>query len=284
MQSPNSAQLEAFFVCAQTKNFTQAAQRLHITQSALSQRIMNLEESLETTLFIRDRSGLRLTEAGDILLRYSIVKEKIEADWLGQIRKKADGALSGQLRIGGYSSIMRSVVLPSLSGLLNDQAIQLRLVTRELYELNALLKSGEIDFMLHSEPHESETFTQELLGYEKLVLIRKRGSADSETYLDHDERDRTTLDFLKLKRSEKIHRHYLDDIYGIIDGVHLGFGQAVVPWQLIKEDRQIEIVKKYKPQMSPVYLIYYQQPYYSKLQLKAIELLKSQARLALSDK
>jgi DNA-binding transcriptional LysR family regulator len=282
MLTLNSSQIEAFLACAQTKNFTLAAHRLHITQSALSQRIMNLEEILETTLLIRDRTGLRLTEAGETLLRYSLVKEKMESDVLDEIKSARSDRVTGVLRIGGYSSVMRSVILPSLKGLIQDHTkTQLKMITRELYELPSLLKSGEVDFLLHAEPMQNENLTY-LLGHEKLVLIKKKGAADSDVYLDHDEQDMTTLNFLNQKKNQKIHRHYLDDIYSIIDGVHMGLGQAVVPVQLIENDKHVEIVKKYKSQISPVYLIYYQQSYYSKLQSQAIERLLKNTRQILN--
>jgi DNA-binding transcriptional LysR family regulator len=57
-----TAQLEAFEEVAKLRNFSKAAKALHITQSALSQRIINLESELEVALFIRDPSGLRLTD------------------------------------------------------------------------------------------------------------------------------------------------------------------------------------------------------------------------------
>ena len=58
----NSSQLEAFSTIAKTLNFTRAAEQLHVTQSALSQRIAKLEGDLEATLFVRDRNALRLTD------------------------------------------------------------------------------------------------------------------------------------------------------------------------------------------------------------------------------
>ncbi len=46
----SARQLEAFLAAAQLRNFTKAASRLHLTQSALSQRIQKLEDVLDTCL------------------------------------------------------------------------------------------------------------------------------------------------------------------------------------------------------------------------------------------
>ncbi|HKP10974.1 MAG TPA: LysR family transcriptional regulator, partial [Blastocatellia bacterium] len=50
-------QLETFRVVAETLNFTRAAERLHLTQSAVSHQIKALEEELGEPLFIRAKRG-----------------------------------------------------------------------------------------------------------------------------------------------------------------------------------------------------------------------------------
>lgn len=66
--SLSSLHLDAFFTAAQLLNFSQAAKQLHITQSALSQRIKALEEDLSLRLFVRKPRGVELSVAGERLL------------------------------------------------------------------------------------------------------------------------------------------------------------------------------------------------------------------------
>ncbi len=61
--------LRIFYIVAQTKNITKAADRLGGSQSAISRQITTLEHSLNTTLFHRRARGLLLTEQGEILLK-----------------------------------------------------------------------------------------------------------------------------------------------------------------------------------------------------------------------
>ena len=63
-------QLKAFYEVARQGSFTKAALSLALTQSALSHRIKNLESHLETSLFVRASTGIRLTETGKKLLQY----------------------------------------------------------------------------------------------------------------------------------------------------------------------------------------------------------------------
>lgn len=270
--SLNSAGLDAFYCCAQVGHFTRAAHRLHITQSALSQRIKNLESQLGSTLIIRERSGLRLTEAGEQLLRYCQTKDQLETEVVAGINNDLQQGPSGKIRIGGFSSILRSVILPTLSPLIKEHPqIQIKLITRELYELRPLLKSGEIDFMILDQDLAQEGYFTHLLGYEKNIQVQKHGFKAPDIYLDHDEEDKTTFRYLKKKTAVGLQRRFLDDIYGIIDGVRLGIGRAIVPLHMVQDLKDIEIVDPEKYFTSPVVLHYYQQPFYSKLHLRIVK-------------
>lgn len=60
--------LEAFVTLAQTLNFTEAAERLFISQSAISRQIGRLEDELDTELLLRNRREVELTPAGRVFL------------------------------------------------------------------------------------------------------------------------------------------------------------------------------------------------------------------------
>ncbi|MGY0398761.1 MAG: LysR family transcriptional regulator [Ostreibacterium sp.] len=62
------SQLEAFVAVAELQSFSKAAERLYITQPAISKRIANLEYQLDVTLFERFGQRIQLTEAGTTLL------------------------------------------------------------------------------------------------------------------------------------------------------------------------------------------------------------------------
>jgi LysR family cyn operon transcriptional activator len=64
------SQLRTFRAVAEALNFTRAAERLHLTQSAVSHQIKALEEELGEPLFIRAKRGVKLSQAGKIALEY----------------------------------------------------------------------------------------------------------------------------------------------------------------------------------------------------------------------
>lgn len=271
----SSNYLEAFMVCAQIGNFTKASERLHITQSALSQRVLNLEEELGVTLFIRERQGARLTDSGEKLLRYCVAKDAIEKETIEDLKRSSSGEISGTIRIGGFSSIMRSFILPALSSILHkNENVRLSFISREMDELPGYLRRGEIDFMVLSTELSHHGFETIDLGVERNVLIEKRGYKGPNVYLDHDENDQVTAKYLKMiNLKTQYTRNFMDDVYGLIDGVKNGLGRAVVPRHLVDGDGELKIISD-KELKIPIYLHYYSQPYYSKLHALVVKTLK----------
>ena len=65
----NEKRIQYLLTVAQEQNITTAAKKLYISQPALSRMILDVEQELGAPLFIRDRSALRLTQAGEVYLR-----------------------------------------------------------------------------------------------------------------------------------------------------------------------------------------------------------------------
>lgn len=89
-------QLETFLAVAQERSFSRAAQRLHRTQSAISQTISKLEEELGETLFDRSSRDGTLTDAGHLLVEYAeeLLNLRSEAhDALVELRQLHQGKL-----------------------------------------------------------------------------------------------------------------------------------------------------------------------------------------------
>lgn len=276
----SSAQLEAFVAVARERHFSNASKTLGITQSALSLRIKNLEEEIGTTLFIRNRAGVQLTDTAQALLRYCRIKDALESEMLNSLHPAPGSPLAGVLRIGGFSTVMRSVILPALSPLLRENGkIKLYTATRELDELPDLLRRGEVDYVVLDRKLEEESLEAILLGEEEYVLVSpKKYKVPADSILDHDERDQTSIRFFQIQRPRKsvrIQRHFLDDVYGIIDGVKHGMGRAVLPKHLISAESTLQIEPGFKPLRVPLLLHYFKQPYYTRLHEAVLRSLKS---------
>ncbi len=270
----SSSQLEAFAEVARTGSFSQAAQNLHVTQSALSQRVLNLERELGVGLIIRDPSGLRLTSIGEELVRYCQIKQGLESEILARITS-SNQELRGSIRIAGFSSVMRSVIAPSISKIIRANSdINVELFTREIRQLPRMLANNEADVIITAEVANRQDVVSHELGFESNVLVESTSEEGrSDVYLDHDPDDSTTTEFFRFngKSADKLRRNYLDEVYSLIDGVKLGWGRAVLPHHLIRQEPDLRIVRGYKPLKVPVMLQYFRQPYYPRLQQSLID-------------
>jgi DNA-binding transcriptional LysR family regulator len=98
-------------VVAELSNLSAAARKLGITQTGATQRIKALEQSLGATLFTRSRSGMRLTEEGQLLLRYCTEVSHMEGKFLSAI-KGDQQTREVELRIVGPMSLLAGRVVP----------------------------------------------------------------------------------------------------------------------------------------------------------------------------
>ncbi|PIE46557.1 MAG: hypothetical protein CSA42_07875 [Gammaproteobacteria bacterium] len=63
---PSTTALRYFIESAKHLSFTQASEKLHVTQAAISKQVKQLEELLEVELFIREKQRIYLSDAGEI--------------------------------------------------------------------------------------------------------------------------------------------------------------------------------------------------------------------------
>jgi DNA-binding transcriptional LysR family regulator len=264
MRELASHQIEAFFAAAEAASFSKAAAQLHVTQPALSQRIQAIESALETRLFTRGRGGVTVTDAGARLLRYCQAERALRAELLADLAGEEAGAFAGTARIAGFSSVVRSCVLPALAKLLRTSPrLAIEVTVREMDDIADLLNRGATDFALLDRAIERPDIEHVSLGHEVLVLVEStRHRARDDVYLDHDPKDPTTHRFLKRagRRSRHVARSFLDDIYGILDGVGLGIGRAVVSQHLLAGRSDVRVVPDQTPSKSPVILHWFRQP------------------------
>ena len=89
-------ELEIIKALAEEGNMRKAADRLFLSQPALSQRLQSIEKEWETTLFIRSQKGLELTPAGEIIVDYAkevLVKREETFEMISSMIDKVHGTL-----------------------------------------------------------------------------------------------------------------------------------------------------------------------------------------------
>ncbi len=141
-----------FCEVAKHQSFSKTAKVLYMTQPAVSQAMMNLENELETRLFTRTSKGVHLTNEGQLLYEY--IHSAMNLIEVGE-KKLAESRnlLTGELKIGVGDTISKYYLLPYLEVFHNGSPnIKLKVINRTTLELCRMLKSGEIDIAVCNLP------------------------------------------------------------------------------------------------------------------------------------
>ena len=138
-------QLRTFIAVAEAGHLTRAAEALHLSQPAVSSHIKALEESLESKLFTRGPTGMRLTGAGRRLLveAHGVITA---ADRLRHVARGLRGQITGRLKIGTVSDpefIRIGALLTKLLRL--HPLLQLQLSNEVSGEALELVRQGILD-------------------------------------------------------------------------------------------------------------------------------------------
>ena len=118
MTEINYHHLRYFWAVAHDGNLTRAAERLHVSQSAVSVQIKKLEEHLGHDLFERRGRGLVLTEAGSIALEYADTVFRLGDELLGTLGDRGEVARR-VLRVGAMATLSRNFQIVLKGGTVN---------------------------------------------------------------------------------------------------------------------------------------------------------------------
>ena len=165
-------QLRAFVAIAETRTFTAAAQRVHVTQAAISMQIRQLEGEVGIPLFIRTPRRVVLTEAGEHLLERALVILR-EHDAARTELAELAGAEHGRIRLGSASGNVSAdalpVILRRMRTLYPQAEVSVTSGTSE--ELVRKILAGEVDMAFVSLPVEGRNVETEPLSRDQLVAI-----------------------------------------------------------------------------------------------------------------
>lgn len=157
MASLNYHHLRYFRAVAHDGNLTRTAERLNLTQSALSVQIRKLEERLGHALFDRRGRKLHLTEAGRIALDHADAIFKIGEELLGTLRET--GTERQVLRVGALATLSRNFQMEFLRPVLGRTDIELVLRSGSAAELLRALEGLNLDVVLINQSPARDALT-----------------------------------------------------------------------------------------------------------------------------
>lgn len=208
----NLSQYRIFYTVATTGNITKAADKLYISQPAISKSIKNLETSLGVTLFSRNSRGVSLTEEGKLL--YNHVRRAFNEIYKGEEELKQSVMLGiGTIRISVSSALCKYILLPYLKKFIRiNPHIKFNIECNSTTHSLKMLREEKSDIGLIGKTNHQNDLVFHSLGNINYVFIA------TESYLNNlkmrgaiTERDIFSMANIMLLDSENISRQHINN-------------------------------------------------------------------------
>lgn len=249
----NSRQLQYAILLAEIRNFSQVAEKLNISQPALSKQILNLEKELGVRIFDRNAAPLRLTPAGEDFVQRA--KDILYAqEQLGKSMERFRTGEAGNLVIG-ISPFRCLYMIPEVVGKLRERFPGIRVQLREMDSdlLRKEAAEGKYDFAVVNLPVDESLLEVTLIAPEQLVLAvpeaLSQGLVKGEKAVSIG--DCAHLPFVTVGKTQELRKlfeqlcamaDFCPDIVAEVKGlaaawamVQAGVGAALLPLQLVRD-------------------------------------------------
>lgn len=237
-------------------SFQTAAERLHVTQTAVTARVQNMESQLGCRLFVRNRSGARLTEHGE---RFIIHASQLVQTWDAARRELPLPEEANEVvNIGSEVSLW----YPLLQEWITRLRAQYRMLVvnaevSDRYVLREKLEHGTLDAALVHQPEYWPGIQVEQLLEEKLVMVRTTQEEGDYLFMDWGEGFRRQHDAAlpEQKRSNLTINHAPLALRYLLENGGSGYfrTRAVQPYL---QDGRLQRVAEAPEFSFPVYLVY----------------------------
>ncbi len=233
--------VEAFYWVATLQSVSRAAEKLFITQSAMSARIASLEEELGTVLLDRRDKQFRLTMAGQRFLKHAGRLLELQREIKSEMGGEAPPEV--QMRLGAIESVLHSWLIPWIESLRAQYpALELELSVETTPVLIELVRRGAMDIVFTATPANAEGVrtkslpTMEMAFLGNARLHRKRiyrmadfAEVDLLTFQRGSVPHLALLDQMKAAGVQPKKIHAISSISAMVQLVQGGFGIATLP-------------------------------------------------------
>ncbi|QSX37274.1 LysR family transcriptional regulator [Shewanella sedimentimangrovi] len=178
MRNLNFHHLHYFWTVAKEGHLTRAAQKLNVSQSALSSQIKQLEGRLGHDLFHRQGRALSLTDVGHLVLEYAESIFNLSNELLSMMESGEQRVQ--QLRIGAVATLSRNFQENFLRPVIGLDKVKLALKSSNFDDLLEQLRVHKLDLILSNRPVASDSTTPwrcKLIAQQGVFLV---GPNDSE--------------------------------------------------------------------------------------------------------
>lgn len=251
---------EAFVRTVQLGSLTRAAESLGSTQSRISHILRDLEEEYGFALLERSRGGVKLTEAGEMILpRMQAILQKEQE--LNQLLEDIRSADAGSVRLGAFTSVAVHWLPGMIHAFQNAHPkAELEMFNGDYHDIEQWLNSGEIDLAFVTLPAPKGMRTIPLIDDPLVAVLPQGHRLAAMDRIPIGEFDKEPFISLLQASDHDIHRA-LDkagvrpdikfttkDDYAILAMVEQGLGVSIVPELLLRGHRENLVVRRLEPE------------------------------------
>lgn len=247
--------VEAYYWVATLKSISRAAEKLFITQSAMSARVAALEDELGAQLLDRRDKNFRLTVAGSRFLVHAQKLLELQRNAKAEIGSDAIPEMT--VRVGAIESVLHSWLIPWIEHLrLQYPSLELELTVETTPVLIDLTRRGALDLAFAALPASGDGIRTSAFPAMEMCFVGSKSLHSKRQYaLDElAANDLLTfqrgsqphvglLDLLKAKQIQPRKIHTISSISAMLQLVQGGFGIATLPKAAILNLNDVRDVK-----------------------------------------
>ncbi len=160
-----------FYHVAKNNSFSDAAAKLHVSQSAVSQAVKNLEAKTGSQLFFRKTREIKLTPEGELLFKhieqaYNFIKTA-ENKLL-----ESQNLVNGEIRIGVSDTICKYYLIDKIDKFIKKHPkVKIQVINRTSHQIQSILQEGKIDFGIVTLPVHEKGIAVENFKYVEDIFV-----------------------------------------------------------------------------------------------------------------
>ncbi len=242
----NTEELKTFIFLSKVKNFTLAAEKLGIAQSTVTNRINELEKEVCKRLFLRGAKSVKLTEAGEIFLRYAERILELQNTSIDEIN-----ALSNHNRkfsIGAINATYEVYVKPLVDACLKGNTVtSIKVMLGHSLDLIQQLQDNMVDMVFSAIPLKRMGYACDVFDVDRVALVCKKGMNEYPSGISKAQLAKIPYLMCDLTLSEAgvfirslfpknhVFRLDVDNSSKLVPYLENGLGYSFLPYRLIKD-------------------------------------------------
>lgn len=242
----NTEELKTFIFLSKVKNFTLAAEQLFIAQSTVTNRISELEKEVGKKLFSRGSKTVKLTEAGEIFLRYAERMLELQATSIDEMN--ALSSHSRKFSIGAINASYEIYVKPLVDECLKNNSItSIKVMLGHSLDLIQSLQDNMLDVVFSAIPLKRTGYACDVYDTDRVALVCQKGKNEYPDGVTKAQLAKLPYLMCDLTLSEAgvfirslfpknhIFRLDVDNSSKLIPFLENGLGYSFLPYKLVKD-------------------------------------------------